>query len=621
MAEKKQASIDVLDYPENVRLRRGMYLKSPNHCIQEIVDNAVDEFMAGHCNTIGVAVVDDQVIVQDNGAGIPVTPHEDPRYANMPQVEVAMTVLHAGGKFGADDGYKTNSAGMNGVGASCVNAVSDSFQVIVRTDGIEYGIDFSKGRTVKKLYQTGEPVEDGDSGTEVHFTLDKEVWGDEWYDFPALKRRLKELAYLNPGLTIQLLFDTHNENGAAVQSEDEFNFPEGLKGYIQETTKSKELIIDPINFHAEYEYTAQIHPSTTKDGVIVTDYSSLVDEKRVMDVDVAIAYTTSYGQDIKSFVNNVGTDYGGDHQTGFNMGIFDATKQYLLDHKLIKKLSDVESDDCRDGMCALISVKLKDPNFEGQGKSKIKMPLARTGVKNVVGGFLKEFLEEDENRANTIMEKVLKAIKAREAARRAREAARAAKTISIGSMPKDFADCTWSEPSKCEIFLVEGDSAGGSAKQARDRRFQAILPVFGKVQNAAKSTFESAIKSLKLQDMIKAFGCGVGDEFNIDKLNYHRIILMSDADSDGGHIQCLHMVNQFMMMRPIVEAGYLYVACPPLYKASKKVGKKEEVHYLYNDDELAGFDTTGYTMQRYKGLEKPNPYHLFRLSAGLCQAA
>lgn len=497
------------------------------------------------------------------------------------------------------------------VGASCVNAVSSKVNLIIRTDRKEYEIDFAKGKTTKHLYVKNEKVPKKKTGTEVHYVLDKEVWGEEWFDFTHIRNRLQELAYLNPGLTISFKVKSHTVDGSPVEMESEFHYPDGIKEFIDDSVKGKEVLAEPLIINDKTKYTVKIHPSKEIDGKVVTDYEKSVEEKRTMDIDIAIVYTGAFSSTLLSFVNNVRTEYGGDHETGFKMGVFGALKKYLAEKNLIKNDTDVESDDCREGMTAIVSIKLKDPNYEGQGKGKIRMNIVRQAVKKSVEKALSQYLEENDERAQKITEKVLQAIRAREAARKARAVSRGLKNIEKVKNVENLADCSCKDPEKSEIFVVEGDSAGGSAKQGRDRVHQAILPVFGKILNAEKANIEQTLKSVKIKDLVRALHCGIGDNFDIDKLRYHKIILMSDADSDGGHIQCLHMVNMFRHMRPVVEAGYLYAACPPLYKVAKKKGKKEEIHYLYTTEELSNFDTRGYTVQRYKGLGEMNPEQLW----------
>lgn len=474
------------------------------------------------------------------------------------------------------------------VGASCVNAVSTKFGLVIKTEGKKYGVDFEKGIITKHLYEIST-VPKSQHGTEIVFALDKEVWKSEWYDFGHIKKRLRQLAYLNPGLTINVKFDTHDTEDNKVQYEEEFNFPEGLAGYINEIAGNKEKLNEPELITGSIEYS----------------------EKKKLTIDACFIYCNDYSSDIRSFVNNVGTEYGGDHESGFRLGIADAIKKYAAENKMIKNIKDLTNDDCVEGMQAIISVKLLDPNFEGQGKGKLRMPEVKTVIRKFTEDQVYDFLMKNYERSKTIIEKTLLAAKAREDARKARNAARASKTASIAGNVPDLASCSSKNPEECEIFFVEGDSAAGSAKQGRDRRFQAILPVFGKILNAGKTTFEKVVDSTKLVDMVKALGCGIGKEFNIDKLRYHKIILMADADADGGHIQCLHMTNFYKTMKPLIEAGYVYAACPPLFKVSKKRGKKEETTYLYTAEELKQFDTTDAVVQRYKGLGEMSPEQLW----------
>ena len=342
------------------------------------------------------------------------------------------------------------------VGASCVNAVSSKVNLIIRADGKEYEIDFAKGKTTKHLYVKNEKVPKKKTGTEVHYVLDKEVWGEEWFDFTHIRNRLQELAYLNPGLTISFKVKSHTVDGSPVEMESEFHYPDGIKEFIDDSVKGKEVLAEPLIINDKTKYTVKIHPSKEIDGKVVTDYEKSVEEKRTMDIDIAIVYTGSYSSTLLSFVNNVRTEYGGDHETGFKMGVFGALKKYLAEKNLIKNDKDVESDDCREGMTAIVSIKLKDPNYEGQGKGKIRMNIVRQAVKKSVEKALSQYLEENDERAQKITEKVLQAIRAREAARKARAVSRGLKNIEKVKNVENLADCSCKDPEKSEIFLVEG---------------------------------------------------------------------------------------------------------------------------------------------------------------------
>lgn len=591
MAEN-QADISVLDYPDCVRKRTGMYLNTPDQCVFEIVDNSVDEYMAGRCDRITVYVTDETIMIKDNGGGIPIKPSTAPGYEGVPMVEVAMRTLHAGGKFNAKGGYTTSTGGMNGVGASCVNAVSDFFGVYVSSEDKEYCISFAKGLKTADLHLVD--IEDtmlaGDNGTVIVFKLDKTIWKTKWYDFIHIKNRLRQIAYLNPNLMIDLLVDSKDANGAKVSINEVFSFPEGIKGYVNEIGKNskKGIIVEAESFEDDFEYL------DTSKGKF----------------EMAVLYTDDYSSNIKAFVNNIDTENGGEHLVGSLLGILDAVRSYSIENKLIKDNKEIIREDCLEGLNVIISVKILDPNFAGQSKEKLNMPEIKLPIKNLVSEFFLDYLEKDTERAGKIIAKALSAAKAREAAKKARNAARSVKQAVIGSVP-DLADCSSKNPEECEIFFVEGDSAGGSAKMARDRRTQAILPIFGKILNAGKKSTEAVVKSVKLADMVKALRTGIGDDFNIDNLRYHKIILMADADSDGGHIQCLHMTNFYQTMRPLIEEGYVYAACPPLYKVTRQKGKQQEVTYLYTKEELDNTDTTDCSVQRYKGLGEMNPEQLW----------
>ena len=581
-----QAQISILKFPENVRRRKEMYLNDPNHCLYEIVDNAIDEHSAGYCTAIVVAIIDGLVSVEDNGRGIPVTPHKDPEYAGLSQAEVAFTVLHAGGKFGEKTGYQTATGGTHGVGSSCVNAVSETLSLIVSTGGHKHQVDFAKGLIVKKMHKIKEKPEDGFTGTEVCFKLDSEIWGEETYDLAKIKKRLRQVAYLNPGLFVALILDTDDQDGKRVKSEDQFMFEDGIKAYVDRLLKGKTAVTKTVDLHVETE--------NEKIGK--------------MDVAIAFTYTDGFTEEVFPFVNNIPTEAGGDHLVGFRQGLFKSIELYAKDNNILKKNDKLEADDVMDGIIAIISVKVKEPKFEGQSKSRIRMPEVRAAVKNAVEEYMTDYLSKHPDQAKAIMDKTLQAAKSREAAARAREASRKGKELAADAgLPGKISDCRSKDPSECELFLVKGDSAAGSCCQGRDSRIQAILPVFGKILNVEKSRIDKVLKNPKLMDMLKAFKCGIGKDFDVTKTRYHKIVLLSDADVDGLHIQCLNLVFFYRYLRPIIEQGYLYIGCPPLFKVEK--GKK--VTYLYSKEELAACNTEGAKIQRYKGLGEMNPDQLW----------
>ena len=582
----EETKISVLRYPDNVRLRKGMYLSSKDQCVFEIVDNAVDEYAAGYCDTIHVTMTLDsdneyKVKISDNGRGIPTKESDDSEWKGYSQAEVAMLSLHAGGKFGssAEGSYKTSTSGMNGVGASCVNAVSTEFGLTIYQNSHIYSCLFSKGKSIKRLETIGTTKE---TGTTVEFKLDKDIWHEEEYDISHIKRRLRQIAYLNSGL--QIIFCL-NENGQ--ENVETYHYTDGLHGYVEKITKGKAQLIPIESIHKQITYDS---PQGTRDAT----------------VDIAFTYTDSYNSDIKSFVNNVATELGGDHEIGLKHGISNAIKKYIDEYKP-KGVKNIEMSDTLEGITAIISLKMLDPNFRGQDKSYLKQSEIRKSVKDFVENFMYDYLSKDEKRAKNVLDKINQACKAREASKRARNAVRGVKNAMASSFVEDLAQCTCKDPEQCEIYFVEGNSAAGTAKQARNRKFQAILPVFGKILNAEKATKDKIVSSSKLIDMVRSLGCGIDTDFDMTKLKYHRIILLADADVDGYHIQCLHMTNFVRMMKPIVENGYLYAACPPLFKATK--GKEHK--YFYDKEELAKADTEGWLVSRFKGLGEMNPEELW----------
>ena len=438
MAE--QAQISVLDFPDNVRMRRGMYLPSIDHCINEALDNSRDEASAGRCSIITTAIIDREVIVEDNGGGIPIGYSKTPGYEDKRQIELAIGSLHAGGKFSSQDGYTTNTSGLNGVGISCVNATSDFFKAVVRTNGKEYAIEYSKGLLTKPLYETGEQIEKDVTGTEIHFIPDSDIWQDEWFDFTELNKHIKRLAYLNPGLTLNYYVDSVDKDNNPVKIDESYCYPEGLIGYVKESIANKTPILEPISFSKTSQYIIKFNNENIE---------------RNVDIDIAMSYIETFSPNIKSFVNDVITIYGGDHETGFKAGLFNAIRKYALEYNHIKEASQITSDDCQEGLTAIVSVKLKDPVFEGQGKGRLRMKNIYSSVKETIEEYIYDFLSQDKNRSSLIIEKVLKAAKAREAARKARDTARGVKAIDSGHV-EGLADCSSKNPEECMLFIVEG---------------------------------------------------------------------------------------------------------------------------------------------------------------------
>ena len=582
-----EEQIQVLEGLEAVRKRPGMYIGSTDsrglhHLVYEIVDNSVDEALAGYCKRIDVALhKDGSVSVKDDGRGFPVGIH--PKMGR-PAVEVCLTVLHAGGKFGGG-GYKV-SGGLHGVGASVVNALSSHFMVTVHQDGKIHRQEYSRGKIDYDLKIIGETDV---TGTIIQFWPD--VISDEnpdgifevgvTFDHDVLKKRLREMAFLNKG--IRIVFTDERPEEPIVH---DYYYEGGLKEFVKYLNRNKEVLFpEPI-------YTEGI-----KDGVLV---------------EVAMQYNDSYNENIYPFVNNIATPDGGTHLTGFTTALTSAINDYARKYKLLREKEDnLKGEDARESLTAVVSVKMEDPQFESQTKSKLGSGHVRGIVHELVKEALSTYMEENPPVARAIVDRCLSAQRAREAARKAREATRKS-PLASATMPGKLADCSERDPSKCEIFLVEGDSAGGSAKGGRDSRFQAILPLRGKILNVEKTRIDKALGNAEIKAMITAFGCGFGADFDESKLRYHRIVCMTDADVDGAHIRVLMLTFFYRYMRPLVEKGYVYAAMPPLYKVTK--GKLEK--YVYSDEELQELlDEIGRDpkpeIQRYKGLGEMNKEQLW----------
>lgn len=579
--EYNAEQIQVLEGLEAVRKRPGMYIGSVSirglhHLVYEIVDNCVDEALAGYCTHIHIIIEKGNIIsVEDDGRGIPVDIHPK---THISAAETVYTVLHAGGKFGGDSGYKV-SGGLHGVGASVVNALSEWAEVTIQRDGGIYEMKFQRGKTTEKLTRLGDSKK---TGTKVRFLADSTIFETLEYDFGTLEERFREIAFLNKGLHITIEDQRDDEN----LKKSEFCFEGGLNSFVEYLNQNKE----------------KIHPTPIyieKDGEVP--------------VEIAIQYTTAYTENIYTFVNNINTIEGGTHLEGFKRGITKVFNDYARAHNILKeKDSNLLGEDIREGMTAVISVKVKEPQFEGQTKTKLGNSVVTGIVQSMVVDVLEPFLEENPAVAKAILEKCISASRAREAARKARELVRRKNSLESTTLPGKLADCSEKDASQCEVYIVEGDSAGGSAKQGRDRRFQAILPLWGKMLNVEKSRADKIYNNEKLQPVILAVGAGIGADFDINKIRYGKIIIMADADVDGAHIRTLLLTFFFRYMRPLIENGNVYLAQPPLYKLSKK-GFKDV--YCYTDEEMSqhlqemGRDNVN--IQRYKGLGEMNPEQLW----------
>ena len=570
--------IQILEGLEAVRKRPGMYIGSTSsrglhHLVYEVVDNSIDEALAGYCSHIEVTIhKDNSITVTDNGRGIPVDMHE----SGMPAVEVVLTVLHAGGKFGGS-GYKV-SGGLHGVGVSVVNALSTKMDVKVKRDGKVYGISFAKGVTQESLTVIGQTEE---TGTSVHFVPDADIFDEIVYDYDTLRHRLRELSFLNRGITIILT----DERGEEVRKET-FYFEGGISSFVEHLNRNKEVINpEPVYFNG------------TKDTTVV---------------EIAMQYNTSYSENIYSFVNNINTEEGGTHLAGFKSALTRAANDFARRQGIIKNNEDnLVGEDIREGLTCVISIKLREPQFEGQTKTKLGNSEVRGIVDSIVTEGLSEYFEENPIISKKIIEKSIMASRAREAARKARELTRRKNALEVSSLPGKLADCSVKDPEQAEIYLVEGDSAGGSAKQGRDRRFQAILPLRGKILNVEKARLDKILNNEEIRTMITAFGSGIGAEFDITKRRYGKIIIMTDADVDGAHIRTLLLTFFYRYMKPLIENGHVYIAQPPLYQ----IRKGRSHWYTYSDEELAKkldeIGRDGIAVQRYKGLGEMNPEQLW----------
>src|SRR5581483_3705351 len=543
-----------------------------HHLVFEVVDNSIDEALAGYCDEVTVTILpDESILVEDNGRGIPVDMHPT---EHMPGVELAMTVLHAGGKFDKSS-YKV-SGGLHGVGVSVVNALSEQLKVWIKLGGKEHYMDFARGVTTTKLKVLGK-VPPKETGTRVWFKPDPQIFTETVFDYGIIEARLRELSYLNKGVRINL-HDQRPEH----EREETFHAKGGLKEFVAFLNSSKKPL------HSEILYA-----EAERDGI---------------GIEVAIQYNDGYNENVFSFVNNINTHEGGTHLTGFKAALTSVINKHLDKSSFARKDKDLKlsGEDVREGLTAVLSVKVKEPQFEGQTKTKLGNSEVESAVKTFINEWLASYLEEHPRVANTVLEKALAAARAREAARKARDLTRKKSALDVGNLPGKLADCSLSDPAMCELYLVEGDSAGGSAKQGRDRMFQAILPLRGKILNVEKARIDKILSNEEIRTIITAIGTGIKEEFAIENARYHKIIIMTDADVDGAHIRTLLLTFFFRQMQELIEAGMVYIAQPPLFRVAK--GKEEYYAYdLAERDEIAkrlgnGDGKSNVIIQRYKGL-------------------
>ena len=577
--------IQVLEGLEAVRKRPGMYIGSTSvrglhHMVYEIVDNCVDEALAGYCTEIKVEIEPGNIIsVEDNGRGIPVEIHPK---TGISTAETVYTVLHAGGKFGGDSGYKV-SGGLHGVGASVVNALSNWTEVTIKRDGGLYQMSFEKGKTVKKLEKVGNAK---GTGTKVRFLADDTIFESLDYEYETLEKRFREMAFLTKGLKISI-----EDKREETPRKAEFCFEGGLISFVEFLNKNKEKL------HKTPIY---------------------IEKNGDIPVEIAIQYTSSYSENIYTFVNNINTIEGGTHLEGFKRSLTKVFNDYARSHNILKeKDNNLQGEDIREGITAVVSVKVKEPQFEGQTKTKLGNSEVTGVVQSMVNEALSTFLEENPQVAKAVLEKCISASRAREAARKARELVRKKNSLETSTLPGKLADCSSKVADECEVYIVEGDSAGGSAKQGRDRKFQAILPLWGKMLNVEKARADKIYGNDKLNPVILAVGAGIGPDFDITKIRYGKVIIMADADVDGAHIRTLLLTFFFRYMRPLIENGNVFLAQPPLYKLSKKGMKDvycythEDLDKAYKELEEKGIARDQLGLQRYKGLGEMNPEQLW----------
>ena len=595
MSEEKKYSADsiqALEGIDHVRMRPSMYIgdvssRGLHHLVYEVVDNSIDEALAGHCDAISVTITKENGIrVKDNGRGIPVDIHKK---EGVSALEVVMTKIGAGGKFDKDS-YKV-SGGLHGVGVSCVNALSIYLKATVYRGGKIWEQEYSKGKKTKEVEEVGETT---DRGTQVEFSPDKEIFDDIVYSYDTLSARMRELAYLNKGITIVLTDERENAEDGNFKSETFFS-ERGLSEFIEFLDGTRERLIEKV--------------------------IAIEGEKDNIPVEVAMIYNTSYSENIHSYVNNINTHEGGTHLTGFRRGLTNTLKKYAENSGMLDKLKfEIAGDDFREGLTAIVSVKVAEPQFEGQTKTKLGNREVSAPVSQAVSEMLSNYLEENPGDAKKIIEKVILAATARHAARKAREMVQRKNPMGGAGLPGKLADCASKDPAKCELFLVEGDSAGGTAKQGRDREFQAIMPLRGKILNVEKAMVHKIFENEEIKNIYTALGVRVGTEedskaLNLEKLRYHKAVIMCDADVDGSHIQTLILTFFFRYMREMIENGYIYIATPPLYL----VRKGKQAKYAWDDKERDGYidemkgsgSESSVHVQRYKGLGEMNAEQLW----------